>query len=148
MKRTILKITAFTILAAAIVGTPALSRADDTNATAAAKSDTAGATKFYGTVTAVNTNAMTFTVSDQAYTVTGESQMTKDGKPATLADAVVGEPARGSYTKSSDGKFNVTKVRFGKPAGGKGGAGGAKGGKKKKSADATDSTTTNTPPQN
>ena len=48
---------------------------------------------------------------------------------ATLADAVVGEPARGSYTKSSDGKLNVTKVRFGKkPGGGKGG------GKKSKDA--------------
>ena len=142
MKRTILKITAFTILAAAIVGMPALSRADDTNTTAAAKSDAAGPTKFYGTVTAVDTNAMTFTVSDQTYTVTGESQLTKDGKPATLADAVVGEPARGSYTKGSDDKLDVTKVRFGKPAGGKGG------GKKKKSADATDAAAPATPPQN
>ena len=52
--------------------------------------------------------------------------MTKaaDDKPATIADAVVGEAARGSYTKSSDGKLNVTKVRFGKKTGGGGKAGG------------------------
>ena len=43
--------------------------------------------------------------------------------------AVVGEPARGTYTKKSDGTLDVTKVRFGKKSGGK--AGGTGGGKKK-----------------
>ena len=61
--------------------------------------------------------------------------MTKaaDDSAATLADAVVGQPARGSYTKSADGKLNVTKVRFGKRTGGKAG-GGKTGGKKKTDA--------------
>ena len=42
--------------------------------------------------------------------------MTKasDDSAATLNDVTVGEPARGTYTKSSDGKLNVTKVRFGR----------------------------------
>lgn len=154
MKKTLLKFAAFSVTAIAIVATPAVSRAaDDTNtmasaSTNAAAADVATPNKFYGNVTAVDASAKTFTVSDQTYTVTGESQLTKDGKPATLADAVVGEPARGSFVKGKDGKLEITKVRFGK-AGGKagGGKGGGKaGGKKKK--DATGDTTAPAAPQN
>jgi len=136
MRQAILKITTVTLLAAAIVGTSALTWADvaatppATNpSTPTTKPDQAAVTKFYGPVVAVDTTAMTFTVGDQTFTITGETQMTKDGKTATLADAVVGEPARGSYTQTSDGKLTVTKVRFGKKTGGKGG--------KKKSAATT-----------
>ena len=133
MKRTILKLMTLGVFAAAIALTPTSSRAADTNAPAAAPGATAAPAKFYGPVTAVDTNAMTFTVGDQTFTVTGESQMTKDSKPATLADATVGEPARGSYTTTKGGKLDVTKVRFGKKAGG--------GKKKKKAEDTTDSAT-------
>lgn len=151
MKRTILKIATLILFAAAIAGAPAMSRAVDTSApamagtNAPAASDQTSAAKFYGPVTAVDTNAMTFTVSDQTYTVTAETQITsaKDGKPATLAAAVVGEPARGSYVKGKNGKLDVTKVRFGKKAGGKAG-GGKAGGKKNKNSGATD-TGTNAP---
>ena len=103
--------------------------------------DQAGVQRFYGTVTAVDTKAQTFVVDGQTYHVVGETHMTKatDDKPATLADAVVGEPARGSFTKAADGTMNVTKVRFGKKTGGKSG-GGKSGGKKKDSAATTQST--------
>src|SRR4051795_10908724 len=96
--------------------------------------DEGGPLKFYGTISAVDPQAKTFIVDNQTYTVVAESHMTKaaDDSMATIADAVVGEPARGTYTKTSDGKLNVTKVRFGKKTGGKaGGAGGKSGGKKK-----------------
>ena len=124
MKKSIVKFIAATLLGVVIVAIPSLSRADDTNSAAA------GPAKFYGKISAVDTNAMTFTVGDQTFVVTGESHLTKDGKAATIADATVGEPARGSYTTGNDGKLDVTKVRFGKPSGG-----GKKGGGKKKSAD-------------
>ena len=145
MKKTILKITACTILAAAMVGMPALLRAADSDTNAPAMSDASGPTKFYGKVSAVDTTAKTFTVGDQTFSIVAESQMTKDGKAATLADAVVGEPARGSYTKGSDGKLDVTKVRFGKPAGKGGGKGG---GKKNKAASEMDTNTPAASPQN
>src|SRR3954464_13520557 len=75
----------------------------------------AGETKFYGSMTAVDAKAGTFTVGDQTFTVTKESQLTKaDGSTASITDATVGEPARGTYEKGADGKLNVTKVRFGK----------------------------------
>ena len=92
-------------------------------------SDQPGPLRFYGNITAIDVNAKTFVVDGKTYTIIAESQMTKaaDDKPATLADAVVGEPARGSYTTSSDGKLSVTKVRFGKKPGG----GGKSSGKKK-----------------
>jgi hypothetical protein len=96
--------------------------------------DAPGPAKFYGVISAVDQNAKTITIDGQAYHVVGESQMTKasDGTAATLADATVGEPARGSYTKSADGAMNITKVRFGKKSGG--GKGGKTGGKKKSDA--------------
>ena len=108
------------------------SRAADTSTTAPTTSASdAGASKFYGTISAVDPKAMTFTVDNVTYSIVGETQMTKaeDGSQATIADATVGQPARGSFTKSSDGKLNVTKVRFGKKAGG-----GKGGGKKNKQA--------------
>ena len=97
-------------------------------ATTTTTADQPGPARFYGTITAVDVNAKTFTVDKQTYTIVAESQVTKadDDKPATVADAVIGEPARGSYTKSSDGTLNVTKVRFGKKTGGGGKAAGKK----------------------
>ena len=88
-----------------------------------------------GTVTAVDTKAMTFTVEKQVYHVVAETHMTKpDDSKATLEDAVVGQPARGTFTKASDGSLNVTKVRFGKKAGGGKANGKGKNGAKKGAA--------------
>jgi hypothetical protein len=130
MNKRQIKITLLTLVAAAIAGMAASVRADDSSApaTPSAPANQAASTKFHGAVTAVDTNAMTFTVDDQTYTVTSDSQISRNGKPATLSDVVVGDPVRGSYTTGTDGKLDVTKVRFGK------------GGKKKKSQD-TDSST-------
>lgn len=140
MKQRLLKLTLLTFLAAAMAGLSLASRADDAAAPAASADQTVKS-KFLGDVSAVDTNAMTFTVGDQTLTVTSESKITRNGKPATLADAVVGEPARGTFTKSADGKLDVTKVRFGKKSGGKGG-------KHKKSEDSVTSTNApaSTPP--
>ena len=119
------RIAMVVLFAGALIALPALSQGDDTGATTqpttSPSATASGPTKFYGTVTAVDTTANTFSISDQTYYITGETQMQKSGKTATLADAVVGEPARGSYTTDSSGKMNVTKVRFGKKTGGKGG---------------------------
>ena len=48
-----------------------------------------------------------------------------------LAGELVGQPARGTYTKTSDGKLAVTKVRFGKKTNSKAGGSGKGTGKKK-----------------
>jgi hypothetical protein len=148
MKKSLLKITFFTLLAVGIVGAPVLSRAADEAAAPAKKEKSSGGDKFYGPMTAVDAAAMTITVSDQVYTITSKTEITlaKDGSKATLADAKVGDSARGSFTKGADGKLEVTKVRFGKKSSATG-SGGKTGGKKGKKSGATDGTTATAPQQ-
>ena len=71
--------------------------ADSTTAPSTAPSGSSsksGASKFYGTISAVDTTAMTFTVDNQVYSIVPETQMTKaaDDSTATVADATVGQP--------------------------------------------------------
>ena len=136
MNKKWLGLIAAALLSAAMLTSIDGLRAAETSTTAPTTNPSdGGPSKFYGAITAVDPKAMTFTVGNQTYSVTPETHMTKaaDDSAATLADAVVGEPARGTFTKSSDGKLNVTKVRFGKKSGG----GGKAGGKKKSGAAAT-----------
>jgi hypothetical protein len=116
MNKRLLKISLLTLVAVAITGLSLVTRADDTTAPAA---DKPAKSKFSGLVTAVDTNAKTFTVDSQTFTVTDDSKVSRNGKEATLADVVVGDPAKGSYTTAADGKLDVTKVGFGKKAGSK-----------------------------
>jgi hypothetical protein len=129
MKQIIKRFSGCALLAAALL-TPALSYAQGASTNAAATAEKPGPNRFYGPISKIDTNSSTFTVGDQTFKIIPESEITgKDGSKATLADAIVGEPARGTYTKKADGTLNVTKVRFGKKTGGK--AGGSGGGKKK-----------------
>ena len=107
------------LCAVAMIGIVAMSAHAGKTQPATAPSDQ-GPLKFYGTISAVDANAKTFTVDNQTFTIVAETHMTKaaDDSQATLADAVVGETVRGTYTKSADGTLQVTKVRFGKKAGG------------------------------
>jgi len=125
-------------MAVLFVATANALAADTATNTAASSADKGGPNKFYGPVSKVDTNKNSFTVADQTFIITPESQViNKDGEKAKLADAVVGEPARGTYTKKSDGTLDVTKVRFGKKANTKG-SGSGKGSGKKKSAETTE----------
>jgi len=125
----IVKLTAVALVGFVVLTSAASLRAADEAAAPPATSPTASALRFYGPITALDKDAKTFTVGEQTFCIVGDSQLTKsDDSPATLDDAKVGEPARGTYAKSADGKLNVTKVRFGKKTGGK--TGGKSGGKK------------------
>lgn len=135
MKIRTIKVALITLGVATFAGMAASVRADDNTSAPAAPAAQTASSKFSGPVTAVDTNAMTFTVNDQTFTITPESRISRKGKSATLADVVVGEPAKGSYTRDAEGKLDVTKVRFGKKAGAK----------KKKNQD-TDTSATNVPP--
>jgi hypothetical protein len=134
MKKHIAKLSMLTLCAAAVLAVPALSRAQDTtNTPAAAAMPPAAATPpaatptppvkkhsaksttqpFHGTLTAVDTNAMTLTVESRTFDMTSETTVTKDGKPAVLADGVVGDLVRGSYKKDADGKLSAITIHFG-----------------------------------
>jgi hypothetical protein len=123
MKKHIAKITTLSLLAAAIVAVPVLSRAADvsTNApgTVTPKHEIRGAIPFHGKVAAVDANAMTLTVGNLTLQVTSDTKIIKDGKPAKLSDAVVGEGVRGAYKKGEDGKLNAVTVHFGAKGEGK-----------------------------
>jgi len=145
MKRTILKITALSLFAAAIAAAPTVTRAQDaTNTPMAADQAFVQTTNapvkhkkhdtmpFHGKLSAIDTNAMTLTVGTHTFEITSETKITKDGQPAVLSDGVVGEMARGAYKKGADGKSSATSVHFGAKSAGE---------KKKANPDSTGSTT-------
>lgn len=118
MKKNILKITAVGLLTAFIVGTPALSRAQDADTNAPSATPAPAKQKkqtiaFRGTVSAIDTNAMTLTVETRTFDITSATKITKDGKPATLSEGVVGGPVTGAYKTGDDGKLDATTIRFG-----------------------------------
>ena len=76
MNTSILHIAATSILAAVLI-CPAISRAEKPPTTApgtpTTNPDESGVTKFYGTISAVDTKAMTFTIDNQTFTVVAET---------------------------------------------------------------------------
>jgi len=122
MKTNILKITALSLLAAALVAAPAAVRAaEKTNAPAAGESpakhkNSSETVPFHGKLAAVDTKAMTIKVGERTFEITSTTKLTKDGVPATLADAKVGEEVGGAYKRTAGGadkKLIATSVRFG-----------------------------------
>jgi hypothetical protein len=67
---------------------------------------------FHGDLTAVDTNAMTLTVGKRTFNMTSETIVTKDGKPAVLADGAVGGQVRGAYKKNAEGKLDAVSIHF------------------------------------
>ena len=154
MKKQIAKLSTLTLCAAVVFALPSSSRAQATNNTPAAMQApppvAAEATpppappaapapappakkrsttpQFHGTVTSVDTNAMTLTVEKRTFSMTSETIVTKDGKPAVLADGAVGDAVRGEYKKGTGGKLDAVTIQFG-------GNTGEKKKKKKESAD-------------
>jgi hypothetical protein len=118
MTKNMSKITILSLFAAALVAMPVLSRAEGTNAPSASGQTAPAKAKknnppFHGNLKAVDTSAKTLTVGTLTLQITSDTKITKDGQPAALSDGVVGEPVRGAYTKTADGKLNAVVVHFG-----------------------------------
>jgi hypothetical protein len=146
MKKTILNISLLGILAAAIVAAPWTVSAQDSGAKAPTSPDQSAPAKhnkkhehlvFNGKVTAVDHDAMTVTVGKRTFEITSETKITKDDKPATLSDVVVGEKIGGAYKKSDGGKLTATTIHIGAKSGGASSEGEKKH-KKKNGSDSTD----------
>lgn len=71
-------------------------------------------TPFNGKLKEINPTAKTISVGNRTLQVTSETRITKDGKPALLADGVVGEQVSGAFNAAADGKLMATVVNFGK----------------------------------
>lgn len=128
----LLKLGALGLLAVALAGSPAQLLAQTTNNPTATKKATVtkkdAATKskaahpFHGKLAAVDKIAKTIKVGESVYQVTSATKITKDGKPATLEDGVVGEPVSGYVKPTEDGKMPATTLHFGAKADDKGGS--------------------------
>jgi len=83
------------------------------------KSEHKSAHPFHGKLAAVDQAAKTITIGNSVYQITSETKITKAGKPAVLADGVVGEEASG-YAKPLDGgKMYAASLTFGPKTEGK-----------------------------
>jgi len=112
------KIACFTLVAAALVGTPAIVRAEDSTNAPAAQTPAPkkkGGLPFHGKVAAVDATAMTFTVGTMTIGVGSATKITKEGKPAVFSDITVGENVTGSYKKDDEGKMTASSVKIGTP---------------------------------
>lgn len=121
MIKSLLKIGALSLLAAAIAGTPApLLAQSTTNNPAAVKKTAVPKTKnghpFHGKLAAVDKVAKTIKVGESIYQITSQTKITKAGKPATLEDGVLGDPVTGYVKPTDDGKMTATTVHFGPKA--------------------------------
>jgi hypothetical protein len=117
------KITLASLLTMSLIGMAVATQAKDqkpestSEATAAAAKPKRDSLPFHGKIAAVDKIAMTITLegkeAQRVLQITSETRFTKDGKPATLDDAVVGEQIAGSYKKTDDGKMEALSVRLG-----------------------------------
>ena len=127
MKKNILKIAVLSLLAAAIAVAPTQTQAEEKKEKPAVKKPEApkgDRGPFYGKVAAVDKQARTITVGKRTFQITSDTKIKKEGKPATLEDAVVGELVGGYFIKGDDDKLVVKTVNFGpKPKGEAKGAG-------------------------
>lgn len=74
---------------------------------------------FNGKIAAVDRAAQTITLSGKSQRVvkvTAQTKIVRDGKPATLADAKVGEPVGGSARKTEGGQLEAVSLRLGPKA--------------------------------
>lgn len=104
--------------------TPATTASPAASPSVTPKPAAARPTPFRGTVTAVDQTLKTFTIGKQTFKVTDSTVITKSDNPATMADIVQNEKARGSALKQADGTMEAKTVKIGpKPGGGKKGKG-------------------------
>jgi len=118
MKTHITRIALFSLAVAGLVAIPTTSRADDASmsdkpAAAAPLHPKKTRTAFHGSITAIDTAAMSLTVGTNVIYVTSETTIVKGGKPAILSELTVGETANGSYKADDAGKLNAVAIHAG-----------------------------------
>jgi cellobiose-specific phosphotransferase system component IIB len=123
MIKTILKLSALSLLVLATAGMPSQLLAQNTNKATAEKKEPKkpATTPFHGKLKAVDKTAKTISVGehDLVIQVTSDTKLSKNEKPAVLDDGVIGEDVSGAYKKTDDGKLHATVVTFGAKAGAK-----------------------------
>ncbi len=104
-----------TLLAVAAIGVVLPVTAADKPAPADAKKEKPKRMPFGGKIKSIDTTAKTITIDREnknTFAITSETKITKHGKPATLADAVVGDEV-GGLALDTDGKLELLSLRLG-----------------------------------
>jgi hypothetical protein len=125
MKNHISKIMVLSLFTAALLAVPVFTHAQDANNKNAPASDQTtnpkpakhGIIPFRGKIDAVDTTAMTLKVGARIFEITADTKILNNGEPATLSDGKVGEPVRGTYKKTEEGKLEAVTVHFGAKTG-------------------------------
>ena len=98
-------------------GVPAAQMKDGAGGTAPAATAKTSRYPIRGKLKAVDASGHTFTLAgaekDRVFKTTAQTEIIRQGKPATLAEAVVGDEVGGLVEKQSNGTVVVLKVRFG-----------------------------------
>jgi hypothetical protein len=68
---------------------------------------------FRGKIASVDAQAKTLKVGERTFQLNADTKIVKAGKPASLAEATVGEDVGGSYREGADKKLNVVSLRIG-----------------------------------
>lgn len=119
MTKSLLKISALSLLAAAMVAAPARVAAQSTNKPAADKKATAEGEKksrfipFKGNIASIDKAAKTVTVGKRTFQISSETKIFKADKPALLEEGAVGDYVTGSYQKAGEDKLVAHSIYFG-----------------------------------
>jgi hypothetical protein len=106
-------------VAALILGVPSGAPAKEKKTeTAIPEASVSPATKanplpYRGKVASVDASAKTFMVGKRTIKVTDQTNITKQGTAATMADITVGENVSGSYWKKDDGSLEAKNIKVG-----------------------------------
>ena len=114
MIKTLGKLSLIALLAAAVAGLPV--HAGPATPSGSDPAPKARAIPFHGKIGAVDKSAKTITLDERTkrvFQISSETKYTKDGKPATFEDAVVGDYITGQYLKGDDGKLTAKSIKFG-----------------------------------
>ena len=107
---TLTKIAAVGLFAVALIGTPTLSYGADMNKAAHAQVERS--VPFHGKVAALDVSAKALTIGSRTFKVTEETKITRNGAPAKLSDAAVGDNVGGACLKADDGSLTATTLNF------------------------------------
>jgi Cu/Ag efflux protein CusF len=114
------KLIVIGLVAAFAAGTTVTVQAQDKKPEAAAEGKSNRAIPFSGKINEIDQAAKTINIGKEkkrTIQITDKTKVMKDGKPATLADAKVGDEVGGSY-RDNGGKLEAGSLRIGpKPEG-------------------------------
>jgi hypothetical protein len=121
MKTKILTLITTTFVTAFIIGSTVQMQAQEkkkeTTEAVAKEKDSNRKMPFNGKVAEIDKSAKTVKIGTRTFKVTANTEITKNGKSATLDDASIGEISGGSY-QDNNGTLELVKIRFGpKPEG-------------------------------